>query len=196
METKLVISGAEILQRWGAVPFHLREAMFSGDLVPVSAWSGEKRTQERDPCLYCKMTDKEVIKHNGKFIVLCDDGTSYFENTSPKPTFFMYCPHSDNWAESHHERLMSAAFLLEDVEAYEMKHGNTGNKSPEDIIQRCHEKNITDPHDIARILDDTFTGDRALSHLELGRLLPADPNITISTSAQRDRGKRLRGLKK
>lgn len=69
-------------------------------------------------------------------------------------------------------------------------------KTPEDIIQRCHEKNITDPYEIARILDDTFTGDRTLSHLELGGLLPADPNISITKGAQRDRGKRLRGLKK
>lgn len=109
-------------------------------------------------------------------------------------------------------RLRRTRYKLNEVEAYECLHGIGTSKAsetgaiepdprqqaitPEEVVALSIAEGIKDPRKIARKLDDTFTGETALSHLELGRLLPADHGITISSSSQRDRGKRLRGLKK
>lgn len=171
METKLVISGAEILQRWGAVPFHLREAMLSGDLVPIMILSGEKRTKEIDPCLYCA-GEKELIKHNGKLVPLCEHGEFYAEytNQNQRPTLYSFCPNDKDSPVNRYKRLMSATFLLKDLEAYEQASGMRRPEAEKNLsaVQQVEEEIPDSPEGYvqqlkSKRLDDAEIKDRLYS---------------------------------
>jgi hypothetical protein len=70
-------------------------------------------------------------------------------------------------------------------------------ETPEEFVAKCRAQGTKDDYELARFVDNLFFGDRRLSDLEMGQLLPADPGRTdISTGSQRDRGKRLRRKKK
>lgn len=74
-------------------------------------------------------------------------------------------------------------------------------ETPEEFVAKCRAQGTKDDHELARFVDNFFCMEsgkyRRLSDLEMGKLLPADPDRTdISPGSQRDRGKRLRRKKK
>ena len=68
-------------------------------------------------------------------------------------------------------------------------------KTPEELVAACEAEWISNLKELARRVDDVFTGKQRLSPRALGDLLPANPGMIISAGGQRSQGKRLRGEK-
>lgn len=179
-----------------------RRVISGADIVSKRSWrKAELSDAFLNQGLGCYRPHSVEKEYSGQSCITCvGDGAS--EQAEPDDECFYGrrgCggPSEVNF-DVYLQRLMECDFDLEDIEKFEDEHfaDKRRGKTPEDIIQWCLENNITDPREIARKLDDTFTEKMSLSHLELGRLLPADQNISIAADSQRDRGKRLRGLKK
>lgn len=108
------------------------------------------------------------------------------------------------------DRLKSAKFKLKEVERYEHLHrigqfGKAQEESlepdktplhfacPEDLVEYYRrEKGVHEPQELARLVDEEFTGKARLTDEALGRLLPANPNKDVYPETHKRRGHRLR----
>jgi hypothetical protein len=68
-----IITGKEIMDRWGITAFQLQDVLREGDLVAVQDDLIDRRTPESDPCLFCD-GEREFIKDLFGRVVSCQYG--------------------------------------------------------------------------------------------------------------------------
>lgn len=112
------------------------------------------------------------------------------------------------------DRLKAAKFKLKEVEEYEGRHGigsgvatEPGAIGPEqgqqveavphfatasDLLEYHRGRGVHELHNLARLVDEEFTGSARLTDETLGRLLPANPGMEITAEGHKRQGHRLR----
>ncbi|GAB1411233.1 hypothetical protein MASR1M90_23870 [Desulfovibrionales bacterium] len=166
---KQYVTGAKLLAQ-GFGPDDLARAIDRGRVAGPVTIDGQPRTKESDPCLYCREQPNE-----------------------PKR---IYCKVAHGRECLDVRKLLTEALFppeaLEQVRTKLGKGDPLEGLSPEEIVQHCHDKGITDPFRIAKAIDERYTGSNRLTDIEIGDLLPAKPGKQIGAESVRKRGQRLR----
>lgn len=121
----------------------------------------------------------------------------------------------DDWQRQElAKRLLKASFVTAEVQAHALAHnlpalGQTipaANESPHgeqvgavphfanasDLVFFHRGRGVHELHELARLVDEEFTGTAKLTDEALGRLLPANPGTEVSDEARKRQGYRLR----
>lgn len=148
---------------------------------PITA-AGSQRTKETDPCLFCGPVNpswgrKVLCSHAESFI--CESATEEDLQSRLSKALF---------PEQSLQQLREVLGIGQEAESVPA--------TPSELVQYHKALGVHEPHELARLVDEEFTGKAKLTAEELGVLLPAKDKEAKTPEGCRSQGKRLRRLYK
>lgn len=126
------ITGRQILERWGMLPFELIGMVLAGELVAVDPFSGEKHSKENDNCFFCK---REM-----KYYTPCHARKAYIAWNNVEGT----CSNKMR-AEYRSKQLFELKFNMKEVEEYEEKNELAKNLSKDKEVSHLYKQKEDSP---------------------------------------------------
>lgn len=214
---KSFISGAEVRELFGLLPFELAKCVRDDELLaPIDPKSGKTisdlATADIDQALFYRGlvlayaqklgvsipdsdreaadAEKWAMKYANK--VLASVPTEKERHKDILDSSDEYFASVDRWVE----RAERAGWVEESETGDHLATEDTAAQqnftTPEEVVAYCRGKNMRELYQIARVVDQEFTGNARLSDSALGRLLPAKGAEAPSLEGCRSQGKRLR----
>lgn len=154
-----IITGKEIMDRWGITAFQLQDVIREGELVAVQDDLLTRRTQDADPCLFCdgRQERETGVSYPARFpwvVVLCEHAPErdvhqlsrclppeiYQERLTdfPNAPDMVAKPRCvKRWTEEQRGwRIEAAKFLLFELVAYEKASGMWQPEEERDVASR------------------------------------------------------------
>lgn len=134
------VTGRQILERWGMLPYELIEIILAGKLVAVNTLTGEKHSRDNDNCFFC-------TRDMGRYYSPCNARRAILAWNNVEGT----CSNNMR-AEYRNKRLAELEFLEREVLAYEQDHGlRSAPTLPTSTTEPGHDQQLEeiDPKDFA-----------------------------------------------
>lgn len=173
-----------------AISMGIDPRVFRKDATDPVFHGGPNLCFDSFPGLHTKINDLCIMAKNGLFPVLRDGVNDH------RPMWWCVRP-SDyrDFMEGRAAKIQPTTSTTEsghDQQVDVVPHFAT----PSELVQYHRGRGVHELHELARLVDDYFTGKARLSDKELGMLLPAKGQEAESPEGCRSQGKRLRSLYK